>query len=202
MSTEHIAYVVGAPTAGLLISAFGAANVLWIDAATFVLAALLVAFGVRGSAQVRAETARRYLEELREGVRFLLDDSVLRFFLVAATVGNMLSAPIAFVFLPVYAKDVVGSSLALGLCIAAYGVGGIGGAILLEPAVRAFGRRRAYLFSWVIWVVVYFALGTLPPLPVMVAILLATGMSVAAPIEALIRQERTPAHLRARVFAT
>jgi predicted MFS family arabinose efflux permease len=202
VSTEHIAYVVGAPTAGLLIAAFGAANVLWIDAATFVLAALLVALGVRGSAHVGAETARRYLDELREGIRFLLDDPVLRFFLIAATAGNMLAAPIAFVFLPVYAKDVVGSSLALGLCVAAYGVGGIGGAILLEPVVRAFGRPRAYLFSWVIWVVVYFALATLPPLPVMVAILLATGVSVAAPIEALIRQERTPAHLRARVFAT
>jgi predicted MFS family arabinose efflux permease len=202
VSTEHIAYVIGAPTAGLLIAAFGSANVLWIDAATFVLAALLVAFGVRGGAHVHATTARRYLDELREGIRFLLDDSVLRFFLVAATVGNMLAAPIAFVFLPVYAKDVVGSSLALGLCVAAYGLGGIGGAILLEPVVRLFGRTRAYLFSWVIWVVVYFALAALPPLPVMVAILLATGVSVAAPIEALIRHERTPPYLRARVFAT
>jgi MFS family permease len=56
--------------------------------------------------------------------------------------------------------------------------------------------------SWAIWVGVYFALATLPSLPVMLAILLGTGISVAAPIEALIRQERTPPHLRARVFAT
>jgi predicted MFS family arabinose efflux permease len=201
VSTEHIAYVVGAPAAGLLIATLGAANVLWLDAASFVLAAVLVAFGVRDG-RVRAERARRYLDELREGIRFLLGDPVLRFFLFAATTGNMLAAPIAFVFLPVYAKDVVGSSLALGLCIAAYGVGGIGGAILLEPIVRVFGRTRAYLLSWAIWVGVYFALATLPPLPVMLAILLGTVISVAAPIEALIRQERTPPHLRARVFAT
>jgi predicted MFS family arabinose efflux permease len=201
VSTEHIAYVMGAPAAGLLIATIGAANVLWLDAASFVLAAMLVAFGVRGE-HVRTEAARRYLDELREGIRFLLDDPVLRLFLFAATIGNMLAAPIAFVFLPVYAKDVVGSSLALGLCVAAYGVGGIGGAILLEPLVRLFGRTRAYLLSWAIWVVLYFALATLPPLPVMLAILLATGISVAAPIEALIRQERTPPHLRARVFAT
>jgi predicted MFS family arabinose efflux permease len=123
VSTEHIAYVVGAPAAGLLIATLGAANVLWLDAASFVLAAVLVAFGVRDG-RVLAERARRYLDELREGIRFLLGDPVLRFFLFAATTGNMLAAPIAFVFLPVYAKDVVGSSLALGLCIAAYGVGG------------------------------------------------------------------------------
>jgi MFS family permease len=201
VSTEHIAYVVGAPLAGLLIASVGAANVLWIDAASFVLAALLVLVGVGGT-RVRAASARRYLDELREGVRFLVSDPVLRFFLVAATIGNMLAAPIAFVFLPVYANEIVESSLALGLCIAAYGFGGIGGAILLEPIVRIFGRRRAYLLSWLIWVAVYFLIALLPPLPIMLAILLATGLSVAAPIEALIRQERTPPHLRARVFAT
>ena len=36
----------------------------------------------------------------------------------------------------------------------------------------------------------------------MLLALLATGVSVAAPLEALLRQERTPPELRARVFAT
>jgi predicted MFS family arabinose efflux permease len=201
VSTEHIAYVVGAPVAGVLIAAVGAANVLWLDAASFALAAMLVAVGVR-AARPGADERRRYLDDLREGIRFLVGDRVLRFFLFAASTGNMLAAPIALVFLPVYANDVVGSATALGLCVAAYGLGGIGGAILLEPIVRIFGRTRAYLLSWILWVAVYFAIAALPPLPVMLAVLLSTGVSVAAPVEALIRQERTPPHLRARVFAT
>jgi MFS family permease len=201
VSTEHVAYVVGAPLAGVLIAAVGAANVLWLDAASFVLAAMLVAVGVRTARPV-VEERRHYLDELREGIRFLVGDRVLRLFLFAASTGNMLAAPIALVFLPVYANDVVGSATALGLCVAAYGLGGIGGAILLEPLVRIFGRTRAYLLSWALWVVVYFAIAILPPLPVMLAVLLSTGLSVAAPVEALIRQERTPPPLRARVFAT
>jgi predicted MFS family arabinose efflux permease len=162
---------------------------------------MLVAVGVR-AARPGADERRHYLDDLREGIRFLVGDRVLRFFLFAASAGNMLAAPIALVFLPVYANDVVGSATALGLCVAAYGLGGIGGAILLEPIVRIFGRTRAYLLSWILWVAVYFAIAALPPLPVMLAVLLSTGVSVAAPVEALIRQERTPPHLRARVFAT
>ena len=201
VSTEHVAYVVGAPLAGVLIAAVGAANVMLVDAASFLAAAALVGLFVR-AVHVAPERRGRYLEELRTGVRFLIGDPVLRLFLVAASIGNMLAAPIALVFLPVYANEVLASPEALGLCIAAYGVGGIAGAILLEPIVRVLGRRRAYLLSWLIWVVVYFGIAALPPLPIMLLVLLATALSVAAPIEALVRQERTPADLRARVFAT
>jgi predicted MFS family arabinose efflux permease len=201
VSTEHIAYVVGAPLAGILIATLGAANVLWVDAASFVLAAVLVATAVAAE-PVEVAERRPYLQDLREGLRTLLGDPVLRTFLVVASVGNMLAAPIALVCLPVYANQVLDSAPALGLTVAAYGVGGIAGALLLEPAVRLLGRMRAYFVSWVLWAGLYFAIAALPPLPIMIAVLLATGLSVAAPIEALVRQERTPAELRARVFAT
>jgi MFS family permease len=200
-STEHVAYVVGAPLAGVLIAVVGAPNVLWLDAASFVASAVLVAAGVRGFG-LAAPERRAYLDELQEGIRFLLTDPVLRVFLLQATIGNMLAAPVALVCLPVYANEVVESAPALGLSVAAYGVGGIVGALVLEPAVRVLGRRRAYFASWALWAGLYFAIAALPPLPLMLAVLLATGFSVAAPIEALIRQERTPPELRARVFAT
>ena len=201
VSTEHVAYVVGAPIAGLLVAAIGAMNVLWLDAASFVTSAALVALAVpRGRAGARER--RRYLDDLGSGIRFLAQDPVLRAFLVVATIGNALAAPIALVCLPVYANEVVGSAPALGLTVGAYGVGGILGAVLLEPAVRILGLTRAYVASWALWIALYFAIAVLPPLPVMIAVLLATGLSVAAPIEALVRQERTPAELRARGFAT
>ena len=129
-------------------------------------------------------------------------DPVLRTFLIVASLGNMLAAPLALVFLPVYANEVVESAPALGLAVAAYGAGGVLSAVLLEQLVRAFGRPRAYVGSWILWALLYFAIASLPPLAVMVPLLLATGLSAAAPIEALVRQERTPAELRARVFAT
>ena len=42
VSTEHVGYVAGAPLAGIAIAAVGATNVLWIDAASFALAAAIV----------------------------------------------------------------------------------------------------------------------------------------------------------------
>ena len=200
VSTEHVAYIAGAPLAGVAIAAVGAANVLWLNAASFAAAAALVLVGVPTIR--RAAEPRPYLAELRAGIRFLLDDPVLRLFLITASTGNMLAAPIALVCLPVYAKEVVGSAPALGLAVAAYGIGGIMSAVLLEPAVRLLGRSRAYFASWALWVALYFAIALLPPLPLMLLALLATGVSVAAPLEALLRQERTPPELRARVFAT
>jgi MFS family permease len=201
VSTEHVAYVVGAPLAGVLIAWIGATDVLWLDAGSFFLAALVVAVGVDRPRTAPART-KRYLDELREGVRFISTEPVLRLFLVSASIGNMLAAPIALVVLPVYAKEVVGSSTALGLCVAAYGIGGIASAVLLGPVVRRLGRARGYLVGWSIWRLIYFGIALLPPLPIMICILLATGLSGAAPVEALVRQERTPAELRARVFAT
>jgi predicted MFS family arabinose efflux permease len=187
--------------AGVLIAVVGAPNVLWLDAASFLLSAALIAVGVGGAATA-PPTRRSYLAELRDGIRFLATEPVLRVFLVQATVGNMLAAPVALVCLPVYANEILESAPALGVSVAAYGVGGIIGALLLEPAVRVFGRKRAYFASWALWAALYFAIAALPPLPVMLVVLLATGFSVAAPIEALVRQERTPPQLRARVFAT
>jgi predicted MFS family arabinose efflux permease len=46
VSTEHIGYVAGAPLGGVAIAAVGSANVLWIDAASFALAAAIVAASV------------------------------------------------------------------------------------------------------------------------------------------------------------
>lgn len=201
ISTEHVAYILGAPLAGLLIATIGATKVLWLDAVSFAAAAVIVLAGVPRVAAA-AQSATRYLDELREGIRFLVRDPVLRVFLVSASIGNMLAAPIALVFLPVYANEVLGSSTALGICVAAYGIGGIASAVLLTPMVRRLGYARTYLFGWSAWRVIYFVIATLPPLPVMVGALLATGLSGASPVEALIRQERTPVELRARVFAT
>lgn len=201
VSTEHVAYVVGAPLAGLLIAVIGAPNVLWIDAASFVSAATLVALWVpRVTPHGRLPQA--YLADLRAGLRFILRDPIIRNFLVIASLGNMLAAPLAFVFLPVYANEVLESAVALGFLMAAYGIGGITNAVLLEPLVRLFGRRTTYVVAWLSWAALYFVVAALPPLWVMAVALFATAIGGAGAIEALIRQERTPPELRARVFAT
>ena len=64
--------LVGPPLAGVLIALIGAANVLFVDAATFSISAALVAVGVSsvvtGSARIEPEGKRGYLSDLAHGV--------------------------------------------------------------------------------------------------------------------------------------
>jgi MFS family permease len=64
--------LVGPPVAGVLIALIGAANVLFVDAATFSISAAVVAVGVSavatGSARVEPEGKRGYLSDLAHGV--------------------------------------------------------------------------------------------------------------------------------------
>lgn len=200
-TAEHVGYLVGAPLAGALIAVVGTANVLWLDAASF-----LACGGLVAAATPRARTVDRvrgrYVAELREGLAFLLHDRVSRTFLGVATIGNMLAAPIALVFLPVYASEVAGGPAALGLLVAAYGVGGLLSAALLAGAGPRLGRRRLYVGGWIVYAGIYLAVAALPPPLVLAAVLVSTGLCALAPIEAVVRQERTPPPLRGRVFAT
>src|SRR5215203_2079955 len=70
---QHASFLLGPPLAGLLISLLAPGNVLWIDAATFVASAALVATLVPASAprsDTGARRAGRYLAELAEGLAF------------------------------------------------------------------------------------------------------------------------------------
>jgi predicted MFS family arabinose efflux permease len=68
----RVGQLIGAPLAGVLIALMGAANVLFVDAATFSISAALVAVGVvsvaTGSARVEPEGKRGYLSDLAHGV--------------------------------------------------------------------------------------------------------------------------------------
>jgi hypothetical protein len=87
----RLAQVVGPLLAGGLIALLGAANMLFVDAGTFVASAALVAVGVPSAASARVEaeapgTGRAgYLPELPDGLRLVLWNAlVLSMFLVAA----------------------------------------------------------------------------------------------------------------------
>ncbi|HEX2051300.1 MAG TPA: MFS transporter [Actinomycetota bacterium] len=203
MGTEHVAYVAGAPLAGVLIAVLGAPNVLWLDAASFALSATAVAWAVpAGRARPRRDTT--YRDDVREGLRFVRRDDVLTTFLVVPTLGNLLYSPFTPVVLPVYAHRVFDDPAAAGVMIAAYGIGGIAGAALHAGASARWERIASYRVAWVLDTLLLGALLFVPPLPVAVALLFLVGVGVGfiGPIEQTVRQERTPPELRGRVFST
>src|SRR5258708_19593059 len=87
----------GAPLAGVLIALIGTSNLLWLDAASFGVSALLIGLSLPKIAQHRVETAqakpaRGYLAELKEGLRFIKLDVVILTLMLLIMITTMIAS--------------------------------------------------------------------------------------------------------------
>lgn len=201
--TEHVGYVLGAPLAGTLVAAVGAPNALWVDAGSFVAAALAVAIAVPFPGQASAPR-RRYLAEVTDGLRFVAHEPVVRALLVLPVVGNFFISPLAPVLLPVYARDELGGAGTFAALMAAFGAGGVVGITLFGSLGARVPRRAQYVGVALFYPAASVFLIALPPLAPALVLLALLGLSAGAvvPLFQTVRQERTPPQLRGRVFAT
>ncbi len=142
-ASDRGARLLGAPLAGLLIAALGPAAILWLDACTFAISALLLGtlVPVALGAARRSDTARAdgagLGAELRAGWRSLRGDRLLLALALTIALTNALDTPFASLILPVYAQGTLGSSVALGLLLAIGGGGSLVGALLYALWGRA-----------------------------------------------------------------
>ncbi len=206
-SIQNLALLLGPPLAGLLIAWRGATTVLWIDAGTFAFSAIVVGLLVPSfkAAPESDEVERpRYREQLSEGLRFLLHDSLLRDMAITLAVFNGLEAPIFAVAFPVFADRVFNSATALGLMASGFAVGALAGAAVYGAFGHRIPRRAIWFVGYLLSPGFYWVLVAAPPLPLVIAVLAVMGF-VTGPINPLmvtIRHERIPPPMRGRVFST
>lgn len=202
--TLNLATLLGAPLAGLSIVALGPSNVLWLDAASYVISALIVAFAVPRSRAIAADTppAERQNAGLRAGFRFIGRDRVLLSLILTGTAVNFFSAPVGGVVLPFYAERVLDSAVALGIIFAGTGVGGLVGTALFGAIGHQLPRRALFVGAFLVSAVPLWILTLLPPfLPVAAAMILSSlVLAPLSPLLMTIMQERVPTELRGRVF--
>lgn len=189
--------LLGPPFAGVLIARFGASNVLWLDAASFVISAALILAAVPHVA-VAAKAGTSYGQEIRAGFRFLWHHRLLRTIALMALVTNFLISPIFTVALPVYADRVFGSARDLGLMTSGFGLGALLGAVLYGLVGPRLPGRALFLTTVVLLALPLLALATLPGLWPAFGLLAVTGLGAGMinPFVGTIFQERTPAGLR------
>lgn len=204
-AVERGSLLVGAPLAGALIAVLGPTAVLWLNAASFAVSALLVAVALPGSAipaPEPRERSRGYRAELAEGLRFIRDDTLMRALLAVLVVTNFLDAVWGSVLAPVFALEVYGSPLALGLMAAAGGGGAVAGALAYAAVGPRWPRLPPFLAGFAVAGSRTIFLATLPGLPVAVAIVAVGGFGAGPlnPILGAVWYERIPAYLRGRVL--
>jgi MFS family permease len=201
LTTLQFAQVVGFAAAGLVVGAFGVRTSLLVDAATFILSALITRLWVRTRPAARAQ-ARRVgiaLTGMLGGIRLVFADPGLRFPMLLGWLTAFLdvhegvSAPLA--------AAVGGGAVAVGMILAAGALGSSLGAMgfgrFVEPARRL--RWMGPLAALSCAVLVLFALS--PALPWVLAILAISGVLSCYLIAANAAfVAATPPHLRSQAF--
>lgn len=200
---ERGSRLVGAPLAGLLIAVIGSSAVLWIDAASFLISAVLVAAAVPRLIVANVDQApKKFSAGLLDGVKFIWNDRLLRAIVLTVTVTNFLDAPDGAVLAPVYAKQQFGSSFDLGLMFAALGGGALLGAIAFGAIGYKLPRRPLTTTMFVIVGLRFWVLAAFPSLTIVLLALFVAGVAAGPlnPIMGTIMYERIPTDMRGRVL--
>jgi MFS family permease len=201
---QNGAVLLGPALSGVLITVLGASNVLWLDAASFLISALLIGLGVPTTRAAPAASQHRYLADVREGLSFLVGNPLLRTIVLAAVIANFLLGPLFSVVLPVFVKNVYNDPTRLGILLATFGGGMVLGALGYGAVGYRLSRRILFIAGLCGMGAALLVTALLPPFGVMLLSMLVIGL-MAAPANPLIQtlvQERTPADLLARVLGT
>jgi len=213
-ASERSARLIGAPLAGLLVAGFGALSVLAFDAVTFLVSAALVAWFVpRGliptstvpaaNGPAGSPTPGGYWRQLLDGFRFTAHDRLLRAVVLLVVVTNLFDAAKSTVILPVYADRNLGGAVAFGLLVGAMGGGALAGSLLFGAIGHRLPRRLTFAVAFTLaGGPIYFAYAANVPLPGLLALTVLSGFCAGAlnPIIGVVKLERVPAGMRARVY--
>jgi MFS family permease len=204
-SSQNLALLLGTPIAGLLVAWIGARNVLWLDAASFGLSALLVGLVVPSALFAHSRFASNgYLNDVLAGLKFIRRDQLLWPMVIALAASNAVGSSIGGVVLPFYVQREFDSAASLGVMFAALGAGGFLGSMLYGMFAGRIPRRVIWMAAFLLMPVEFWILTVSPTVAMIVGAFLIVGL-VSGPLNPLmvtIRHERSPEALRGRVFST
>jgi MFS family permease len=199
-ATWGLAFLVGPGVGGALIAAVGPGSTLWVTAAGFTLAVLLVA-AVRLPGAGRPEAPPPGLwRGTGEGLRFVWRDPLLRAIGLITMALVALYLPVEGVLLPAFFVA-QGEPARLGGLLMAMSAGAVVGALASGTAGRHVRRRTLLAAALLVTGVALVGLATLPPYPAMLACAAAVGLAYGPvnPLANYAMQTRTPERLRGRV---
>lgn len=199
---------IGPAIAGTLIGLVGAASVLYFDAVTFAISALIIAVVISYPSRKEHESESdedaqsSILDDAMDGLRYIVHDPFIRAMLSIAIFANFLFSPMFAVVLPVFVKQQFDSATALGLLAASFGVGSVAGTILYGIFGSRLPRYPVFAGGGVLLTLGMWVLPIAPSLLVACLGGLVAGLSLGPfnILASVVLQERVPEEMLGRVF--
>lgn len=200
---ERGASMVGSAAAGALIGWLGATAALYVDAASFVLCAvvLLATTGTLPRVEEGDRDPAPYVQQLSSGWRFLRGDAVLLGLALMVAATNLLDLAWSAVLMPVWGKQSGHGPEAVGLLFALWAAAATASALTAARWGEQLPRFHTYVLGFALTVPRFAALALGAPLWVCVALFALGGFSSGFlnPILGAVIFERIPDALVGRV---
>jgi MFS family permease len=152
-TVERTASMLGAALAGGLVAVIGPANALVVDAASFGVSALLLAWALPARTKPVASDEDAdpapYVEQLREGWRFLRSDRVLVGITVMVALTNLIDLAWSAVLVPVWGLD-HGGAAAVGALFATFAGASALGSLVAAAYADRLPRYATYLVCFLV----------------------------------------------------
>ncbi|MEV4744797.1 MFS transporter [Streptosporangium amethystogenes subsp. fukuiense] len=144
--SEQVANLAGPGVAGLVAQLFSAVGGLLVDAASFAVSALCLQ-GIGHREVVERGPRRRLRSEIREGLRTVVADPLLRGNMLYGCVANLALTGYTSLLVVFLVDDVGLSAATTGALIAVTSLGGVIGAFAARPLAARLGSARAFLIG-------------------------------------------------------
>ena len=180
---QAISMIFGAVLAGVLIAWLGATNVLWINAAAFAISALTM-LTLIPEVYIPREVVPSVMEDIREGLRYVKNNSLIRSLIATALILNGLLTPFSAVLLPYLAKTEWDSPTRFGLLVSGFGAGALVGSIGVSALTARVGRANVVRICIGLLTLPAFAFVAVPGLPLawVATVLIGLGMGMVNPV--------------------
>ena len=198
--STYVGNVLGFVLGGALIERIKPNGVLLVDAGTFAVSAVVIALFLRRRPAAGATRRPSLVRETADGLRLVFRHHVLRSYLLLAWAVSALVYASEGLAAP-YAKHLRAGPTAVGLLLAALPLGVAIGGLVLTRGTAQTRRIRLFIPLAALSTVAMLPLFYDPPLPVVLALYVASGVGLATtvPLNAMFVRAVTPQY-RGRAF--
>lgn len=201
-AVENLAWTIGPILGGLLVQARGPDDAYWLNAATFLVSAALLARIPTKKLQAGEVESRGHWRDIGDGVRLVLQSRPLLTVLVVWNVALLGSASINVAEIVLAKVSLDSGDAGFGLLVGATGLGLTLGSLVAPRSLERFGTRSAYAGSLALMGIGIGIAAVAPHLAVAVVgvVIGAAGNGAAVVSNALLVQRGAPDALRGRAF--